>query len=65
MVYSIHSKLRNHTQCFLLRLFFSYLYMVVWDLFTVIPYIEEHGIIRFMMININEVTLNNNNRLIT
>jgi len=39
--------------------------MVVWDLYTVIPYIEVHGIIRFMMININEVTLNNDNRLIT
>jgi len=40
--------------------------MVVWDLYnTVIPYIEEHIIIRLMMININDVTLNNNNRLIT
>jgi len=31
--------------------------MVVWGLcITVIPYIEKHGIIRFMMININDVT---------
>jgi len=40
--------------------------MVLWDLCnTVILYIEEHGIIRFMMINITDVTYNDNNRLIT
>jgi len=41
-------------------------YICFWDLCnTVIPYIEEHGIIRFMMINVNDVTYNNKNRLIT
>ena len=66
MVYPIHIEIRNHTQFCLLRLFSSKLYMVVWDLCnTVIPYNEEHRIIRFMMININDVTYNNNNILIT
>jgi hypothetical protein len=66
MVYPIHIKIRNHIQFCLLRLFSSKLYMVVWDLCnTVIPYNEEHGIIRFMMININDFTYNNNNILIT
>jgi hypothetical protein len=40
--------------------------MVVRDLYnTVIPYIEECGIIHFMMINTYDVTLNTKNILIT